>query len=192
MIGTKSPTSSGFTLLETVVALGIFSVFIVVITSIFSHFSYSQKRDIAEQNLQEDARLALEIMNREIRTGYGSTYRNPNDDRSMLSFVNQTGQCVFYALLTTTDGRGSLQRAESGSPSEGCPDPSESAYRSLTGPQTDITSLIFMVTPADFSADLRQGFVTTNLEMISTDKIETPLRLQTTTTSRQITTYEGF
>ena len=54
----------GFTLLELVVATGIFAIFMLVIVGMFSQFVFTQRRNIAEQALLEDVRTALEIFER--------------------------------------------------------------------------------------------------------------------------------
>jgi prepilin-type N-terminal cleavage/methylation domain-containing protein len=179
--------SSGFTLIETVVALGIFSIFTILIVSSFSQYTFSQKRDIGEQELQEDARLALEVINREIRTGFGNTY---SSDGSTLSFINQNGQCAFFTLINKA-----LMRAENSPMGSACVQPENfTVYQPLTNPGTEIHALNFIVDQATFDndnpANNQQGLVTTTLTAIARDKPELPLHIQTTITSRQLSAYE--
>lgn len=59
----------GFTLMEMVVVLGIFSVVVTSASDIFIMANKSQRKVIALEKAQADARFAMEAMAREIRTG---------------------------------------------------------------------------------------------------------------------------
>lgn len=61
---------SGFTLVEVVVALGIFAIATTYSVSIFVQSNQVQKRTANEQRLQSDARFVLEVMAREVRLGH--------------------------------------------------------------------------------------------------------------------------
>lgn len=60
----------GFTLVEVIVALGIFSIATTYSVSIFVQSNQVQKRTANEQRLQSDARYVLEVMAREVRLGH--------------------------------------------------------------------------------------------------------------------------
>jgi prepilin-type N-terminal cleavage/methylation domain-containing protein len=76
MIGNKK--QKGFTLVEAVVVLAIFSVVVLTITSIFISTNRSQRRVLSSQRLQTDARWVMETMIREIKFGtpYYDYYAN--------------------------------------------------------------------------------------------------------------------
>lgn len=61
---------SGFTLVEVVVALGIFAIATTYSVSIFVQSNQVQKRTANEQRLQSDARFVVEVMAREVRLGH--------------------------------------------------------------------------------------------------------------------------
>jgi len=118
MIGSnKYIKQKGTTFLEIVVAVGIFSVTILLATSIFQSVSDGQRSAMVAQNIQEDVRYAMEIMSREIRmaqifdeeecfkkdqiTKYRiyNTERNAqnqNQNQNGLYFKNEKGDCVKY------------------------------------------------------------------------------------------------
>ena len=60
----------GFTLVEVVVALGIFSIATTYAISIFVQSNQVQKRTANIQRILSDARYALEVMAREVRMGH--------------------------------------------------------------------------------------------------------------------------
>lgn len=62
-----SMDKKGFSLVEMLVVLAVFSVVTVVIVDIFMLASRAQRRTLAVQRIQSDARYSLEAMSREIR-----------------------------------------------------------------------------------------------------------------------------
>ena len=143
----------GFTLIELIVAAGIFSVFIIVIVGLFGQFVFTQRRDVAEQDLLEDLRLSLETFNREARTAYGDTFLSARPDGTSVIFRNQNGACVNYRLQ---DRR--LERAEGGSPSGQCTtgtfQGSGAVYTPLTGSGIVLTRAFFDVQPSEVGEPL--------------------------------------
>lgn len=101
---------SGFTLMEMLVSVALYSVAILAATSIFQAVANGQRDAIASQNIQESTRYALEMMSKEIRTAKV----NPNDsscgtannkiynqtpgDLTSIYFVNQDNECVTYTF----------------------------------------------------------------------------------------------
>lgn len=72
------------TLIELVVAIGIFGLVSLVIFGIFILATGYQRRIVAVKNVEDNLRFAIESMSREIRTGRGFV-KNPD---SSLSFIN--------------------------------------------------------------------------------------------------------
>lgn len=178
--------SDGFTLIEVMVAVSIFSIMIIIVLGLFSRFVAGERRDIGEFRLQEDLRLALELLNREARLGYGSTYRV---DGEAFTFRNQAGQCVTYRLH-----RGALQRAGRDSVSgDSCPVIFDGQFESLTSAQTIISSLRWRVLPARLSNDrtqlASQGTVSVAIKATSRAKGDREVALQNTVTARQFIPY---
>jgi type II secretory pathway pseudopilin PulG len=62
-------SNEGFTLIETLVAMAIFSMAVIVVLAIFVNSQGLQQRTLAMQRGQSDARYALELMARKIRLG---------------------------------------------------------------------------------------------------------------------------
>lgn len=60
---------NGFTLIETIVTLAIFSALVLAITGIAMSVIEGQRKAFVLQNIQETGRHVLEIMSREIRMG---------------------------------------------------------------------------------------------------------------------------
>src|SRR5436190_24402116 len=115
----KSHKQSGFTLIELIVSVGIFAMLLIVITGIVARYFAAERIAIAQQNLQEDVRFAVEMMAREIRTSYGDTFILPDGTGQALTLVNQNGVCVEYRLNTDTK---QIERSEGGNAlSEACP-----------------------------------------------------------------------
>lgn len=84
---------NGLTMIELIVAIGIFGLVIGMVVGIFVLSIISQRRIIALRNVEDNIRFASESMAREIRTGV-----NFSGGGSTLSFTNASGQSVVYRL----------------------------------------------------------------------------------------------
>lgn len=84
---------SGLTMIELIVAIGIFGLVIGMTVGIFVLSIISQRRIIALRNVEDNIRFTSESMAREIRTGL-----NFSGGGSTLSFNNAAGQSVVYRL----------------------------------------------------------------------------------------------
>jgi prepilin-type N-terminal cleavage/methylation domain-containing protein len=72
MIGTRQPAGAGqrgFTLMEMLVALGLFSMVLAAATDIYLMAGRTQRKAFSMERLAADARFALEAVVREARTG---------------------------------------------------------------------------------------------------------------------------
>src|SRR3989344_5353947 len=118
---------TGFTLIEMLVAISIFSIVLLIMLGIFSRFVTTQRRGIGEFRLQEDLRLAIELFNREARTSYGSTLVH---DGPAVLFRNQNGHCV-----TCRWHENALQRAQQEQAGGACAVITDTTrFQSLTSP----------------------------------------------------------
>lgn len=181
----NADTVKGFTLLEVVVAISIFGIFIAMMMSIFTRFLTTQRQEIAQQALQEDIHYALETFNREVRTAYGSTFTTVDGDQ--IFFRNQNGSCVQYAFSDNAMKRGEA----SGAGSE-C---REATYTlaPLTSRDTFMAAgSRFDPAPAAVTDGVltTQGFVTVIMNVTSRRATLLPLLLQSTITSQQVIPYE--
>lgn len=185
-------STKGFTLIELLVSAGIFAVAITMTTGIFSRFIFTQRHDIAEQAMQEDVRLMLELFNREARTAYASTYRLADARGTSVSFRNQNGDCVLYRVSSKKQ----LERAQADVPGVECDRANfgDSSFAPLSSSRTVIDSLRFdvrLATVASNGLPQNQGFITVILKVSAKDKAATPLQIQGTVSSRQVTAYKA-
>lgn len=191
--------SGGFTLLELVISIGIFTLILLIIVGLYTRFMFTQRRDIGEQTIQEEFRFALELFNREARTAFASTFALPNGTEQSsvgesIVFRNQNGICVQYRL---NHEAGRFERAENTSEADDCfgagyPD---SAFVSLTGAEIVIDRLRFDIPPGIYEEGQdnlrRQGYITLMIEARARSKATPPFRFQSTVTSRQVVPYSS-
>ena len=197
-----SAQQKGFTLLELVTAIGLFSVVIIITASAFTRFVDTQRREIDEQAFQEDIRLAMGLFNREARGGFGDTYLaetlvgpdgalGTEDDESSIFFLNQNLRCVRYFIRERQLFRNQSLTAGS---HDNCTDIvhyDSINDRVLTGDDSTILTMSFRVQQSEVDCDnfvppqvLRRGFITVLLEAEAAAK-GNPLQLQSAVTSRQ-------
>lgn len=83
----------GFTMIELIVAIGIFGLVIGMTVGIFVLALASQRRIIALRNAQDNIRFTVEAIAREIKTG-----KNFSGGGSSVSFTNAKGEATGYRL----------------------------------------------------------------------------------------------
>jgi len=180
--------TKGFTLLEMVVATGILAVIVVLSVGIFSRFVSVQEQASQTQLLLEGVRSSLEIMNREIRTGFGSTYAVADGAGKGVLLRNQDGICVYYRWQNQ-----GLERAEAEVGGTECSlgDFGGADYARLTHSKVVIENMRFDAVPSDVVAGRleNQGFVTIILDATTEQGAGLPLHLQSTVSSRQVVPY---
>ncbi|KKS44829.1 hypothetical protein A2567_02305 [Candidatus Azambacteria bacterium RIFOXYD1_FULL_42_11] len=115
----------GVTLLELLVALGIFGLVIVIIFGAFSTSILIERRIIALRNAGDNIRFAIESINREIRTG-----NNFSGGDSSFSFTNAIGESVIYRI-----NNNAIERSSNGGAS----------YAPITGSEITINYMHFYV-----------------------------------------------
>lgn len=179
----------GFTLIELMVAISIFSVMLLILTGIFTRFISIQRHDVGEFRLQEDLRLAFELFNREARLSYGNTFASQNNT---VVFRNQTGACVTYRF---NDEK--FQRAEDSEVAGvACPIIfNDQLFEDLHSDQTVFRQMEFSVVPARLRDDgttlESQGLVTISARVRSRgDQKEVPI--QNSVSSRQVIPYRAL
>ena len=111
----------GYSLIEMIVAVSLFSVVFLMIMTIYLSMVDSQRSVIASQNIQESMKFALEVMSKEMRSAQISNDTcNPGCLRdgpakkvfnkcfagtdSILYFKDKYGLCVSYFLELDVDG----------------------------------------------------------------------------------------
>lgn len=88
---------NGLTIIELIVAIGIFGLVSIMIFSIFVLSLQSQRRIIALRNAEDNTRFFIESMSREIRTG-----KDFSSTGSSLSFTNSKSESIIYRLNSGT------------------------------------------------------------------------------------------
>lgn len=104
----------GLTLVEIVVAMGIFVLLIGGGTSLFVLLLRSQRSDLGQTTLLGSTQTFLELLEREVRTGFGNTFRCSSSDPinsaltcdgSSFTFTNQENEEVTYTRSGTAIAR---------------------------------------------------------------------------------------
>lgn len=170
-----------------IVAIGIFTVIIVIYVGMYSRFLATQRQSGQIQIVLEQVRSSLELMNREIRTGFGSTYQVADNRGRGVVFRNQDGNCIEYRWLL-----GKFERADIGASTSCTPNDLEDAnYSSLVGSDVNITNMRFDAVPAtEAGGSLQtQGFVTIIVSATNRDETIVPTVFQSSVTSRQVIPY---
>src|SRR5680860_531853 len=107
MIGTKN--KPGFSLMEVLVSVALFSIIVLSSTEIFSLVIKGQREAIASQNVQESLKYFFEVTGKEIRMARrddgscayvvdGEIF-TISGNGEILNFQNYYGECVSYALV---------------------------------------------------------------------------------------------
>ncbi len=194
--------SKGFTLIETVVALGILVLLLTLVAGSYGRFIGVQRDGIGQQEMQEDVRLFLQLFTREARTAFGNTYAILDQENTQdgVVFRNQEGHCVRYKFNSDAH---TLERAEANPANLGehCADPTiYGPPRTLTDTKNSVIAnarfeaitaqpeFVLNTRPEKSTLD-QQGLVTIQLEAHPAADQDDLLRLQTTVTSRQTTPY---
>ena len=89
---------AGFTLLEMIASLGVFSVVIVIFSSTFLHLLNAERKTQIAATVQDNLRFALETMAKDIRTGTVYYVDNPDTDSTVFGFTNTNGASIKYCL----------------------------------------------------------------------------------------------
>ena len=117
---------NGYSLIEMIVAIGLFSVVFLMIMTIYLSMVQSQRSVIATQNIQESMKFVFEVISKEIRSAQISENTcnpgcaidgNPkkvfnkcfDGTDSILYFEDKYGICVTYRLRPDVDGVSRLE-----------------------------------------------------------------------------------
>lgn len=192
----KVKSGAGFTLIEAVVALGIFSIATTYAVSIFVQSNQIQKRTANIQRITADARYVLEVMSREVRLGHldynYSGYTLPLDaNQAELALLDVNGQPVRFKRFDEGTGRFTVQVCEGA----GC---ASNLYYDITPKDLSVEKLNFYISPATdpFVWDLGQAMYSNNEQPRVTIVMETKsirpdlptpqvINFQTTVTERK-------
>lgn len=162
--------NQGFTLIEMVVAVGVFTIVIVITLASFLNISDIQNKSIALRVVNDNINFAVETMVRDIRTG--KNYCSSCSGSSMFNFTNSRGEQVVYRL-----SGGVIERSSDGGLN----------FISLTSEEVNIDNFVFTVTGEEVG-DAEQPLVTINISGSAGKKgrIITDLSVQATVSQRSL------
>lgn len=89
---------SGFTLVELLVSIGLFSVVVSIAVGVFVTILRSQRQAAGLLAANSNVSLSIEQMAREIRTGYNFCINGRGCSLSELKFNNARGEDIIYRL----------------------------------------------------------------------------------------------
>lgn len=187
------PRRRGFSLVEMIVSLGIFTIVLFIATSAFLAVVNADRKSRATRIAMDNLNLALEDMSRRIKTG--SSYNcgntmNPTDNcatgDNIFRFIDQENDTVIYKLGSgPTECFNSLYKETQGCILRTIPYESPS-FMLATSPEIDITKLRFFVSGSS-PLDSIQPVVVAMIEgTLGVDPKKTTFKIQTTITQRKV------
>lgn len=172
----KRPRTRGFTLVEMIVSLGLFTIIMFIATSAFLSVVNADRKARAVRIAVDNLNIALEDMSRRIKTGYsyycgsvGETLDTVNDcpaGSNTLFFTNQDGTRMKYALIGPAIFRDTTQ---------------------VTSPEVTITGLKYLVSGSGtlLSGNKQQPMVVIVVDgSLGSGAASTTFKMQTSITQR--------
>jgi len=175
----KLKMKKGFTLIEMVVSVALFTVVVVVSTGALMTIIDANRKARSLQTVMDNLNFAMESMSRNLRTGYsyecGGTSGNCPNGKDSIVFTDQNGDSVEYEFSESSD-LGSITISKNGA-----------MAKSITSPEVDIDSLLFYVTGLDVG-DNRQPLLTISISGTagSDESTKTTFSIQTTISQRKV------
>lgn len=156
----------GLTMIELIVAIGIFGLVIGMTVGIFVLALSSQRRIIALRNVEDNARFTIEAMAREIRTS-----KNFSGGGNSISFTNAKGEAAIYRLNNNV-----IEKSSDGGAS----------YSAVTGAEVTVDYLNFYLA-GQAPGDGLESRITIAIGITSGVGNQTAnLRIQTTISERSL------
>ena len=165
----KIQIKNGFTLIEALVAIGLFSIVISTVVGIFISGSVSQKRTIELYTAQREAGYLMETISRELKMAIGIDDNQENNSNHIIEFTNYDDVLTEYCR---SDANGSCD--------------ANGKYISRNGEKISssniaINNLVFY-TPEDFSD--KQPIVTIVMDIESEGQYGADILLQNSVVTR--------
>jgi prepilin-type N-terminal cleavage/methylation domain-containing protein len=165
----KKINTRGFSVIELVVGVSVFSIVVATSLGLFGTVLRSQRAAFAIQELQNNTRFVLEFMSKELRTGRDFSLNSSTE----ITFTNADDIDIVYRLNGTT-----IQRSNNGGIS----------FMSVSSDDVDIIGLRFNIFQSQIPPK-RQPFITIVMEVEGAGpKAEEKLQLiiQTSVSQRHI------
>jgi len=179
-------SNSGFTLLEIMIAIGLFTIVMLVTTSMFLQSIDSQSRSVSSKDIQEGLNYALTIMSNELvkaNKDIGCTCPEENkffclsESGDSLTFKNTENKCTIYSLTESTVNSGI--NVLSVSYDGGAP-------IALTPSNINVTKLFFNISNAERDAfAIAKATVLVEAQSLARENYPATVSLQTTITVSQ-------
>jgi type II secretory pathway pseudopilin PulG len=173
----------GFTIFEMIVAMGIFTIVVVIAVSSVLSLTASEKKAVTLQNTQDNLRFAIEAMAKEMRTGEDfpadCVIGCPNDT---IRYRTARGETVFYRFNKASKV---IEKASSGT---GCAPFPAACYFPFTSTEVIIENLIFYVTGVGDDNVQPKVTIVVQATTPGTERTASRLHLQTTVAQRRIDT----
>lgn len=178
---------NGFSLLEMVVAIGIFGSVVALAVNIVLLASDAQVRASLLRAVQDNVRFAIQFMNKEIRTGRSVTLHNSDGSAcaaaslcDQIRFTNQEGEAVAYCVLQNALVRSKKINGTGG-------DCTANNFN-LTSPDIIVNKVSFYVVGNQLGSSDGQPMITSVMDFeaknIERQKATTKMQMQTTSTLR--------
>ncbi|XOU94481.1 MAG: PilW family protein [Candidatus Kerfeldbacteria bacterium] len=155
--------NSGFTLIEMLIAISIFSLVLIVATNIYITINNSQRKVVTQQKIQDDIRFLFEAIAQEIRLGSINYdfYENNNinlhtglggSDNSILAINSQSGDEIFFRRssdpFNTNNGQGNKVEYCTVNDFNDCALDDDTLWQSVTPAGVETLDLRFAITPS--------------------------------------------
>ncbi len=168
---------NGFTLIEMIVAVSIFTIVVFISIGALLSISDANRKANILRSVMDNLNFAMENMARSVRTGNGylcNGVGNCSGGKDNFTFTNQEGKPVTYSFYET-NGKGTIEISKNGGNN-----------LRITSPEVDIDKLTFYV--SGVGTDGKQPKVT--ITIIGTagikDKFKTSFSIQTTVSQRVV------
>lgn len=191
----NAKTKKGFTLVEMIVAIGLFTIVLFIASSAFLAVLNADRKSRATRIAMDNLNLALEDMSRRIKTGtsYNCGGNSGTQDcviGTVLAITDQWGEHIIYKRGVgggaITAGNGASGCGSGYAASQGCIVRDKAGVAlAATGPDIDITTLSFIVGGTDSLPNTAQPYAAILVAGKTTvGKITSDFEIQTTVTQR--------
>lgn len=170
--------SRGFTMIETIVALGIFSVLFVAVTAAFGNGYASQRKVLEMQAVQRDGAYILEVMSREIRMASNPPSQNA---LSTLTFTNHGSTSMTYCRARLYNGDPVCTGTNSGD-FFAMINNSTGVKSVMNSSAVKVTNLMFYPSSGDYGSS--EPMVTISMTLQSTKDASVKMTMQTSVSMR--------